>query len=114
MSATPDAHVPELALFDPTSPLRATGNLGRRGAVSRAVEVICIAGAAVAVAFMAEVVWTVIHRGASVLSFGFVTQNPTGLVGGGIVNSILGTFVVVALGAVIAIPLGVLTALYLT
>jgi phosphate transport system permease protein len=82
--------------------------------VSRAVEVICIAGAAVAVAFMAEVVWTVIHRGASVLSFGFVTQNPTGLVGGGIVNSILGTFVVVALGAVIAIPLGVLTALYLT
>lgn len=74
MTATPDAHVPELALFDPTSPLRATGNLGRRGAVSRAVEVICIAGAAVAVAFMAEVVWTVIHRGASVLSFGFVTR----------------------------------------
>ena len=101
-------------LFDPTSPLRATGNLRRRAAVSRVVEGLAVTAAAIAVGFMGLVVWTVIHRGAPVLSFAFLTQNPSGLVGGGIVNSLLGTLVVVALGAVIAIPLGVLTALYLT
>jgi phosphate transport system permease protein len=114
MTSTPEAAAPEIPLFDPTSPLTATGNLRRRAAVNKAVEAIAVSGAVVAVALLAEVVWTVVHRGAPALSFAFVTQNPSGLVGGGIVNSILGTFIVVALAAVIAIPLGVLTALYLT
>lgn len=111
ISDTPPARPP---LFDPTSPLTPTGNLRRRGAVSRTVEAVAIIAAAIAVGMMGLVVWTVIHRGAPVLSFAFITQNPSGLVGGGIVNSLLGTLVVVALGAVIAIPLGVMTALYLT
>lgn len=114
MSAFSGTGLAESPLFDPTSPLSATGNLRRRGAVSRAVEGAAVVAAAIAVAMMGLVVWTVIHRGAPVLSFAFVTQNPSGLVGGGIVNSLLGTLVVVVLAAVIAIPLGVLTALYLT
>lgn len=101
-------------LFDPTSPLRATGNLRRRQTVSRLVEAIAIAAAGVAVAMMGIVVFSVIQRGAPALSFAFVTQNPQGLVGGGIVNSLLGTIEIVAIGAIIAVPIGVLTALYLT
>jgi phosphate transport system permease protein len=113
MSAIPEAAL-EAPLFDPTSPLTATGNLRRRAGISRAVEALAVIAATVAVAMMGLVVWTVIHRGAGVLSFAFVTQNPSGLVGGGIVNSLLGTLIVVTLGAVMAIPLGVLIALYLT
>jgi phosphate transport system permease protein len=114
MSATLDLGGGEHSLFDPTSPLVATGNLRRRAVVSRLVDVLAITAAGIAVAMLGIVVYTVVHRGASVLSFGFVTQNPSGLVGGGIVNSLLGTAVIVALAAVIAVPLGVLTALYLT
>ena len=41
-------------------------------------------------------------------------QNPSGLAGGGIANSLLGTLEIVAFGSVIAVPVGVLTGLYLT
>ena len=101
-------------LFDPTAPLTATGNLRRRQAVSRLVEAIAIGAAGVAVAMMGIVVFSVVQRGAPALSFAFVTQDPQGLVAGGIVNSLLGTIEIVSIGAAIAIPIGVLTALYLT
>ncbi len=114
MSAIDQSTLGEGKLFDPTSPLTPTGNLRRRAAVSRVVESIATAAAVIAVAAMGIVVYTVIKRGAPALSFGFVTQNPQGLVGGGIANSLLGTLDVVGIGAVIAVPIGVLTALYLT
>jgi phosphate transport system permease protein len=60
------------------------------------------------------VLYAVASRGASQLSFSFVTQSSSGLVGGGIANYLLGTLVVVTFGAVIALPIGVLTGLYLT
>ena len=43
-----------------------------------------------------------------------MTQTPQGLVEGGIFNYLIGTVEVVALGALIALPLGILTGLYLT
>jgi phosphate transport system permease protein len=60
------------------------------------------------------VVIGVVIRGAPALSVGFVTRNPSGLVSGGIANYLVGTFVIVAFGAVLALPIGVLTGLYLT
>jgi phosphate transport system permease protein len=101
-------------LFDPASPLTATGNLRRRTVVSRIVDGLAMAGAAIAVGMMGFVIFTVIKRGAPVLSFAFITTNPQGYSEGGILNSILGTIVIVALATVIAIPVGVLTALYLS
>jgi len=114
MSAAEHTPVGEGMLFDPTSPLVPTGNLRRREAVSRLVEAIAIAAAALAVIMMGIVVFSVIQRGAPVLSLDFVIQNPQGYVAGGILNSLLGTAELVAIGAAIAIPLGVMTALYLT
>lgn len=114
MSAALEMGSDEQPLFDPTSPLFATGNLRRRAAMSRLVDMIAVTAATIAVGMLGIVVFTVIHRGASVLSFAFVTQNPNGLVAGGIVNSLLGTAVIVLLAAAIAVPLGILTALYLT
>ena len=42
------------------------------------------------------------------------SRNPPGLAGGGIFNSLLGTLEIVAFGALIALPIGILTGLYLT
>jgi phosphate transport system permease protein len=56
----------------------------------------------------------VASRGASVLSLSFITHNPVGLAGGGIAPAIVGTALIVACATLIATPLGVLTALYLT
>jgi phosphate transport system permease protein len=102
------------ALPDPAAPLTATGNLRRRGAVSRLVAILATAAAAFAVALLVEVAYTVIQKGAPAISFSFLTQNSSGLAGGGIANALLGTIVLVAFGALIALPVGVLTGLYLT
>jgi len=100
--------------FDPTAPLTPSGNLRRRIAVSRFVQIIATAGAVFAVAVLVIVCYGVAVRGASALSFSFVTQNPSGLAGGGIFNALIGTLEIVAFGALIALPIGVLTGLYLT
>lgn len=113
-TVTADRPPGERPLFDPTAPLTASGNLRRRGVVSRLVDFTTTGAAALAVTVMGIVVYTVIKRGAPVLSFAFITQNQVGLGGGGIANYLLGSVVVVALGAVIAFPIGLLTALYLT
>jgi phosphate transport system permease protein len=88
--------------------------LRRRLLVNRLLEGSAVSSAVIAVAALAFVTYTVAHRGASQLSFAFITKNPVGLVGGGIANYLLGTIVIVAFATVIAVPIGVLCALYLT
>ncbi|MFZ0091491.1 MAG: phosphate ABC transporter permease PstA [Solirubrobacteraceae bacterium] len=104
-----DAPVP-----DPTAPLTASGNLGRRAAISRLITVVASASALFAVALLVQVAYTVVKNGASAVNFAFLTQNSSGLAGGGIANALLGTIVIVAFAALIALPVGVLTGLYLT
>lgn len=101
-------------LFDPTAPLTASGNLRRRMVINWLVRLIATAAALAAVAILAIIVYDVVARGASSLSLSFVTQTPQGLASGGILNFLVGTLEVVAFGAVIALPLGILTGLYLT
>jgi phosphate transport system permease protein len=114
MSGGAEMALGETGLFDPTAPLTPSGNLRRRAAVDRLVHVLATAAALFAVAILVIVVYGVASRGASSLSLGFVIHNPSGLAGGGIFNSLLGTLEIVVFGAVIALPLGVLTGLYLT
>jgi phosphate transport system permease protein len=104
----------ETGLFDPAAPLTPSGNLRRRGWVSTFVRVSATAAALFAVAILVIVIFGVVQRGISSLSLAFVTQTPQGLAGGGIFNYIVGTIEVIALGAIIALPLGILTGLYLT
>jgi phosphate transport system permease protein len=100
--------------YDPTAPLQASGNLRRRGVVSGLVS-LCASGSALFAVFLLVIlVADVAIRGAHALSLPFVFTNPAGLGGGGIANALLGTAVIVALGALFAVPVGVLTALYLT
>jgi phosphate transport system permease protein len=102
--------------YDPTAPLTASGNLRRRLIVSRITQAMAIAAAFVAVAVLAIVVVDVVKSGASVLNLDFLIQDPPqyGGAGGGIRSTIIGSGIIVALAAVIAVPIGVLIAIYMT
>jgi phosphate transport system permease protein len=100
--------------FDPTAPLKASGNLRRRQLVSRLLVTSAIGAAAIAVASLALVTWDVASHGASVLSFGFVFHNASGFAGGGIAAELVGTALIVTVGALISVPIGVLIAIYLS
>lgn len=102
------------ATVDPTAPLTPSGNLRRRLLVSRFVSGASILASFVAVAMLALVVYGVAKRGASALSWSFITKNPVGLAGGGIANAIIGSTLIIIFATLIALPVGVLTALYLT
>jgi phosphate transport system permease protein len=96
--------------FDPTAPLIPSGNLRRRRAFSRAAEVGATAAAVAAVTVLGIVVYTVVSRGASALSLDFLfTGEPTG-----IAPAIVGTGMIALIATAIAMPVGVLVALYLT
>lgn len=114
MTASSDTTLSDAMAYDPTAPLTPSGNLRRRSIVDRGVRVTATAAALFAVAVLVIVVYGVAVRGASSLSAAFVFRNPSGLVSGGIFNSLIGTLEIVAVGAVIAVPLGILTGLYLT
>jgi phosphate transport system permease protein len=104
-------------LPDLSGPLTPSGNLRRRQLVSRLFEAAQTASALLAVAVLGLVIYSVTARAASVLSLSFLTHDPplvSGESGGGIAPAILGTIVIVALATVIAMPIGVLSALYLT
>jgi phosphate transport system permease protein len=108
-------------LLDLSGPLTPSGHLRRRQLVSRLFEAGQTTAALLAVAVLAIVVYSVVSRGASVLSIDFLTKSPpspsaafAGASGGGIAPAIVGTAVLIALATAIAMPLGILAALYVT
>jgi phosphate transport system permease protein len=72
--------------------------------------------ALVAVGVLVIVIVSVARKGAPSLSWHFLTSKPNlfGGTGGGISNAIVGTAIIVGLATAIALPLGVLIAIYLT
>jgi phosphate transport system permease protein len=81
------------------------------------MRALATAAAVFAVAILVIVIYSIAQRGASQLSIAFLTKNPTTTIngtGGGIANAIIGSGLIVALATVIALPLGVLIAIYLT
>lgn len=76
-----------------------------------------LSGLAVALCLvpLAAVVAYTVSRGAHAISLGFFIHNPTppGVPGGGIANAIAGTLLIVGVGTLMAIPVGILAALFL-
>jgi phosphate transport system permease protein len=103
-------------LLDPTLPLSPTGNLRRRMVVNRLAEGGATCASVAAIAVLAIVVYAVVERGGSALSWNFVTEPPPlfGGPGGGIAPAIVGTAIIVGLATAMATPIGILVALYLT
>ena len=89
---------------------------GRRRFVNRAMEVLATVAALVAVGVLAVVVISVARRGAGAVSWDFFTKPQAlfGQPGGGIANALVGTALLVLLAMAMSLPVGVLTAIYLT
>jgi phosphate transport system permease protein len=92
------------------------GNMKRRKRVNRIVEVVSSVAALLAVAVLLIVVGSVLLKGIGALNLDFLTQSTPlfGETGGGIANAILGTGIMVGLACLMAIPVGLLVAIYTT
>ena len=90
------------------------GNLKRRNRVNRLVEVASTVATLLAVAVLLIVIGSVLLKGIGALNLHFLTT-PTALfgeTGGGISNAIVGTAIMVGIAALMAIPIGLLVAIY--
>jgi phosphate transport system permease protein len=98
------------------SALRAEG-LKRRRAVNRLMEVLAWLAAAVAIGILALVVVSVAQRGAGALNLDLLTKTPVPFsltpVKQGLANAFAGTLVIVGLATLLALPVGILVAIYL-
>ena len=96
--------------FNPAAPLTPSGNLRRRQAVSRAAEIAATAAAVAAIAVLALIVYTVASRGVKAIDLDFIfTGYPTG-----VGPMLLGTLTISLVATAMAMPIGVLIALFLT
>lgn len=93
--------------------------IGRRRVVNRVVEAAATASALLAVAVLVIVVASVAKRGAGAISLDFLTKSPVANTGfgeprpSGIANAIVGTAIIVGIAILMALPVGVLSAIYL-
>jgi phosphate transport system permease protein len=95
--------------------LRAKGRGRRRLLVNKLAESGAILAAAVAVAVLAVVVWSVGSRGAGAIDVDFFTKGPTFFgAGGGIAPALVGSLLLVGIATAFALPFGVLTAIYVS
>ncbi len=92
-------------------------NLPRRRATNRLMEGLAWLAATIAVGFLVLIVWSVAQRGAGQLNLDLITKTPaTGFLttgAGGLANAFAGTLVIVAVATLMALPTGILVALYL-
>src|SRR5664280_3877630 len=82
---------------------------------SRTMAMVMFCCAVVVMAPLFLVLYFLVREGASSLDWNFFTQlpKPTGEMGGGIAHAIVGTMVLLAMAAVIGVPLGVMGGIYL-
>ena len=82
--------------------------------VSHTVVFLCALSVLLALVPLALILFYVISQGVSSLSWAFFTEmpRPVGEAGGGMANSIAGTLIVVGIGALFAIPIGVVSGIY--
>jgi phosphate transport system permease protein len=97
------------------SSLRASGRVRRRKRVSRGMEVLATLCAAAAVGLLGLLIVSVFIRGISGLSLDLFIHDPAvfGESGGGLKNAFVGSAILVAGAAALALPAGVLVAIYL-
>ncbi len=88
----------------------------RRRLTGQIMEGLATAAALLAVAVLAIVLISVARKGFPALNLDLFTQNaaPFGQSGGGIENAIIGTVIIVLIAAAIALPVGVLLAIFNT
>jgi phosphate transport system permease protein len=96
--------------------LLATGRVRRRKRTNRAMEALAFVASFAAVAVLGIMVVSVLVKALPGLSWDIFTK-PTALFGGphtGLANAFIGSLVIVALAAAMALPVGVLVAIYVS
>jgi len=97
---------------------RPNDRLRRRRLVNLGMEVLAWLAAAIAVAILGIVVWSVAKKGAGALNLDLLTKSQANasLFGGpvrqGLANAFVGTLIVVGLATLMALPFGILIAIY--
>jgi phosphate transport system permease protein len=88
-------------------------DLWRRG-LSHTIVALCAAAVLLALVPLALVLFYVVTQGITSLNLAFFTNMPTpvGEPGGGMGNAILGSLIVTGLGALFAIPIGIMSGIY--
>jgi phosphate transport system permease protein len=93
-------------------------NLPRRKIVNRIMQLLATLAAAIAVAALVIIVWSVAKRGAPALNIDLLTKNPAPFsftpVKEGLANAFAGSLVLVGLATLMTVPVGLLVAIYLT
>jgi len=77
---------------------------------------LCATGAGLAILFVCLMLGYIVVHGLSFLNLDFITHTavPLGQTGGGMRNEIIGTIILVGLGSLIAVPLGMMTGIFLS
>lgn len=96
--------------------LKATGRSRRRLLVNRLAESGATVAALIAVAALAILIWSVGSRGIGSINWAFFTKGPAvfGEAGGGVAPALVGSLLLVAIATAIALPFGVLAAIYVS
>jgi phosphate transport system permease protein len=96
--------------------LSAGGRVRRRKLVNRAAESLWLIAAGIAVAVLGIVTGSVLARGIPALDLNLFTKTPAtfGESGGGIAHAFIGSVVLVGLAGAMALPVGVLAAIYVS
>jgi phosphate transport system permease protein len=91
-------------------------NLARRRIVGGVGVAVALACAMIGAICLLIILGYVIVQGAGALNRDFLTQlpHPVGVSGGGVGNGILGTFIILGIATAMAVPIGLLTAIYLS
>jgi phosphate transport system permease protein len=82
------------------------------GSLGTGLALLC---AALAAGSLLAILGYVVVQGVGAVNWDFLTQlpHPVGVPGGGVGNGILGTFIIIGLATLMAVPLGLLTGIYL-
>jgi phosphate transport system permease protein len=96
---------------------RPNDRLRRRWVVNRGMEVLCWLAAALAVCILGVVLWSVARQGASALNLDLFTKSQGvsafgGAVKQGLANAFVGSLIIVGLATAMALPFGILIAIY--
>jgi phosphate transport system permease protein len=96
--------------------LRATGRGRRRLLTNRLAELAAFSAAIAAILVLGVLVWSVFSRGVHALSWDFFTKGPAlfGQTGGGVAPALVGSLLLVGIATAMALPTGVLTAIFVS
>ena len=86
----------------------------RRRLVSHAVIALCAGAVILALVPLILILFYVVSQGVGALNVAFFTETPrpVGEPGGGMANAIAGSFIVTLLGAMFAVPIGIMSGIY--